>query len=176
MLTSRVGQDLIRNHISATIKADPQGTTALPVSPSEQEQKSLQRLAKRSDLQDSMREQARQEQLARSLESIDYRIMMVKRSALSSFMASAFVFPGGQVEVADFSPRWIELFDRLQIDSKRLDELNNRVKGPRPPMMTNEQSVTLGDAKNEYGVDKTILHPNIALRIAAIRETFEETG
>lgn len=52
----------------------------------------LDQLNLSSDLSDKARKR-----LTRVLELInqtDYRIMMVKRSSLSSFMASAYVFPG----------------------------------------------------------------------------------
>lgn len=103
----------------------------------------------------------------------DYRIMMVKRSGLSSFMASAFVFPGGQVEVADYSPKWWQVFQNLGIAKHDLDVLTTSVQGPRPPMVTNPVTLT----KAEISPETTeVLPADIALRIAAIRETFEETG
>lgn len=105
----------------------------------------------------------------------DYRIMMVKRSGLSSFMASAFVFPGGAVENADFSPRWWTIFDTCGVSRSELNQFAKRIKGPRPEIIT--ESLTLKNsaiAQPELAGD--LLPPDVGLRIASLRETFEETG
>lgn len=96
---------------------------------------------------------------------------MVKRSAGSSFMASAFVFPGGAVELSDFDPKWYELYERQGVSSGELeDSLSGQIVGSRPPIITN--SITLRKATP----GQRILNPDIAYRISAIRETFEEAG
>ena len=106
-----------------------------------------------------------------TISSFDYSILMVKRSAGSSFMASAFVFPGGAVELSDFDPAWYELYQRCGIDEESLDySISGRIVGQRPPIVSN--SITLRKAKQ----GQKILNPDIALRISAIRETFEEAG
>jgi len=104
----------------------------------------------------------------------DYRMMMVKRSGLSSFMASAFVFPGGVVEVADFSPKWWKLFEKLGLTPNDLEVFSSCIDGPRPPMVT--EPLTVAQAKRSASEEVNYLPADIALRIAAIRETFEETG
>lgn len=101
----------------------------------------------------------------------DYRVLMVKRSNGSSFMASAYVFPGGQVEVADFDHRWYELYAQLGFTRADLDAFSTDIVGPRPPII--DQSVTLSKLRQD---NVPLLASDIGLRISAIRETFEEAG
>jgi nucleoside diphosphate-linked moiety X motif protein 19 len=114
------------------------------------------------------------QQLQRSSATCDYRLMMVKRSGLSSFMASAFVFPGGKVEVADYSPQWWTVFQNLGLNRSDLEVFSSCIVGPRPPMVT--EPLTIAEAKRNSTEEPDYLSADIALRIAAIRETFEETG
>lgn len=108
---------------------------------------------------------------SRNLCKTDYRVLMVKRSNLSSFMASAYVFPGGQVEVADYSPKWYKVFEKAGISRDKLDkEMKQRITGPRASILQ-EPFIIKDNFKEE-----DFLLPEIGLRIAAIRETFEETG
>lgn len=104
--------------------------------------------------------------------AFDYSILMVKRSGGSSFMASAFVFPGGQVELSDFDHRWYGLFSRhLGLSEETVNSsVSDEIVGPRPPIV--RQSITL----RKHTAGTPVLNPDIALRIAAIRETFEEAG
>lgn len=87
-------------------------------------------------------------------------------------MASAFVFPGGQVELSDFDHRWYGLFSKYGLSPEALNSsVSNQIVGPRPPIV--QQSITL---RKHTGDRASVLNPDIALRIAAIRETFEEAG
>lgn len=100
----------------------------------------------------------------------DYKLLMVKRSSRSSFFASAFVFPGGQVELSDFDLKWYQLFENCGFQTKLLDKISKNIVGPRPPIITDP--ITL---KNNESMTN-IIHMDLGLRISAIRETFEEAG
>lgn len=103
----------------------------------------------------------------------DYRIMMVKRSGLSSFLASAYVFPGGRVEIADFSPRWWALFAKFNLTRQDLSVFSQSINGPRPPIVLESKIIQESSHLNK---PEDSLPADIGLRISALRETFEETG
>ncbi|KAH7636412.1 hypothetical protein HUG17_10382 [Dermatophagoides farinae] len=100
----------------------------------------------------------------------DYKSLMVKRSVTSSFFASAYVFPGGQVELVDFEQKWYELFEKFGVKMDELHSISNNIVGPRPPMVTDP--ITLKGKSS----DLKIINMDLGLRISAIRETFEEAG
>lgn len=101
----------------------------------------------------------------------DYRVLMVKRSKLSSFMASAYVFPGGQVEVADFSPKWYQVFEKAGFSRDKLCEQMKQITGSRASILQSPLVI-----KDNFKANDDFILPEIGLRISAIRETFEETG
>lgn len=103
----------------------------------------------------------------------DYRLMMVKRSGLSSFLASAYVFPGGRVEMADFSPKWWELFARFNLTKQDLAVFSQSINGPRPPIVLEPKII---EESSHINRPEDSLPADIGLRISALRETFEETG
>lgn len=105
------------------------------------------------------------------IDDCDYRLLMAKRSGKSSYLANAFVFPGGYVELADFSPKWWSVFSAAGIEREKLEKFGSDIRKPRPPIFT-EPGVLM---KEEY-LHTDVLPGDIALRITAIRETFEETG
>lgn len=100
-----------------------------------------------------------------------YKLLMVKRSGRSSYMANAFVFPGGIIEPSDFTSQWWKAFEKVGASRDLLITQLCEVKGPRPPMIKAPNTL------ERFGLDRDDCLPaDIAFRIAAIRETFEETG
>ena len=92
----------------------------------------------------------------------DYKILMLRRSAQSSFMPSKLVFPGGTVHVTDHSGDWCALFEKVMGRS-----------------LTDESCQPSSTAASHFS--HNLLHnwslpPDVAYRICAIRETFEESG
>ncbi|XP_069113283.1 acyl-coenzyme A diphosphatase NUDT19-like [Argopecten irradians] len=92
----------------------------------------------------------------------DYDILMLKRSSKSKFMPKLYVFPGGAAHDVDFSKEWLDVFKNC-----KRDELFEFVKqgGVGPPMFSRRRSPEF-----EY------IPSELAFRICAIRETFEESG
>ncbi|KAB7496747.1 Nucleoside diphosphate-linked moiety X motif 19 [Armadillidium nasatum] len=91
----------------------------------------------------------------------DYNILTLQRSSKSSFMPDAVVFPGGNFEKADHDPKWINLFENNGYPLHELTKLL-RFDGPKIDFYSNMK-------------EKNIL-PELAFRICALRETFEESG
>lgn len=95
----------------------------------------------------------------------DYDVLMLKRSGKSGFMPNAYVFPGGLVDSSDFSSEWVDIFQPF----KHLTDFGLRqVKQPaesRPPIFATDRR-TLGSP----------ITGDVAFRICALRETFEESG
>ena len=89
----------------------------------------------------------------------DYKLLMLKRSSKSKFMPNAYVFPGGVIVENDVSSQWLDLFK-----TAGCGDVNVHFKyvGPRPSMVMCQHN---SPVKND-----------VAFRICAIREMFEESG
>lgn len=97
--------------------------------------------------------------------AFDYEVLLLKRSGKSGFMPNAYVFPGGLVDPSDFSTEWLEVFKAF----RHLPQFGiATVKQPRetrPPMFATDRK-QLGSP----------IPGDVAFRICAVRETFEESG
>ena len=100
----------------------------------------------------------------------DYRILVTRRSGKSSYLANSYCFPGGHLDLADFDSDWWSVFADNNFSRGDLRCLLRPEGVPRPPILTNPV-ILQSESKA-----KDFLWPEIALRITAIRETFEETG
>ena len=94
--------------------------------------------------------------------TFDYSLLMLKRSSRSKFMPNAYVFPGGVTDTHDFNANWRDLIDASRDRSRSTDELI--LNDVSRPMMIQENT------------NDSFLNKDIAFRIGAIRETFEEAG
>ena len=122
-----------------------------------------------------------------SPQAADYRLLMVKRRNVSSYIESCYVFPNGELSLVDFSSRWWTVFSRLQVSADRLRDsilsrVNYRLSGDKsdasdsrqplaPPIVRSNVTISQQDPDGSHLVD-----PLIALRIATIRNLFIETG
>ena len=102
---------------------------------------------------------------AEALKGANFDVLLLKRSAKSKFMPNRYVFPGGVASDVDFSADWIQVFDLLGKDHRQ--DIFDFVQrgGQGAPMFSR-----LRDAKFSQ------IPSEIAFRICAIRETFEESG
>ncbi|XP_049575007.1 acyl-coenzyme A diphosphatase NUDT19 [Syngnathus scovelli] len=95
----------------------------------------------------------------------DYDVLLLKRSSKSGFMPNAYVFPGGMVDSSDFSSEWLDVF-RAFTNSPNFG-LRSVQQPPetRPPIFATDR-LKLGSP----------IPGEVAFRICALRETFEECG
>ena len=105
-----------------------------------------------------------------SSSEFDYSTLLIKRAQKSSFMPTSFVFPGGVTETLDFHSSWLDVFAKNGFSKQDLDDYFSKFK---THLQIVSKSVTI---RNSVPSEKGFIDPNIALRICAIRETFEETG
>lgn len=105
---------------------------------------------------------ARREEEERLGGYFDYQTLMLKRSSRSKFMPNAYVFPGGVLAASDSSVDWVELFHSRGYCEDDLEALV--LKDVDRPFLMSKAEVEEGVARD------------LALRLTAIRETFEESG
>jgi len=92
--------------------------------------------------------------------SFNYKLLSIKRSVKSKFMPGISAFPGGSLSKADCSKDWMSLYKSFGFNSSAFDKLN--LTENRPKIFDQ------GDSDE--------IPTFLSLRIAAIRETFEECG
>uniref|UniRef100_A0AAZ1XFC4 Acyl-coenzyme A diphosphatase NUDT19 n=1 Tax=Oreochromis aureus TaxID=47969 RepID=A0AAZ1XFC4_OREAU len=95
----------------------------------------------------------------------DYDVLLLKRSGKSGFMPNAYVFPGGVVDASDFSSEWLDIFRSFtNSPTFGLRSVKQHLE-TRPPIFATDR-LKLGSP----------IPGEVALRICALRETFEESG
>ncbi|KAG9260961.1 nucleoside diphosphate-linked moiety X motif 19 [Astyanax mexicanus] len=97
--------------------------------------------------------------------AFNYKVLLLKRSGKSGFMPNAHVFPGGLAEASDFSPEWLDLFEPFRTLPNFGVGLVKQPPETRPPMFATDR-LKLGSP----------VPGDVAFRICAVRETFEEAG
>ncbi|KAM7339842.1 hypothetical protein ACRRTK_000457 [Alexandromys fortis] len=94
-----------------------------------------------------------------------FRLLFLQRSQNQRFLPGAHVFPGGVLHAADSSADWLRLFAPRHTPPRF-------GLGPAPP----SQLPFPGLLYEDDGAGAGALPDDVALRICAIRETFEEAG
>ncbi|KAM3625023.1 uncharacterized protein V6R79_005791 [Siganus canaliculatus] len=97
--------------------------------------------------------------------SFDYDVLLLKRSSKSGFMPNAYVFPGGMADSTDFSSEWLDIFKPFKNFPNFGLRTVNQSAETRPPMFATDR-LKLGSP----------IPGEVAFRICALRETFEESG
>ncbi|XP_021497739.1 acyl-coenzyme A diphosphatase NUDT19 [Meriones unguiculatus] len=100
---------------------------------------------------------------AASASAEGFRLLFLQRSHKQRFLPGAHVFPGGELDAADSSADWLRLFAPRHTPPRF-------GLGPAPPSRHPFPGLFQGDA------DGAALPDDVAVRICAIRETFEEAG
>ncbi|XP_013105027.2 acyl-coenzyme A diphosphatase NUDT19 isoform X1 [Stomoxys calcitrans] len=92
----------------------------------------------------------------------DYKVLMFKRPPQATFMPNSAVFPGGVLEThADETPLWRKHFDNMGVSKLQLSLLTQGT-GKKSDIFTKENPESL--------------ERELSLRIATVREAFEELG
>ncbi|CAO2625748.1 Acyl-coenzyme A diphosphatase NUDT19 [Lemmus lemmus] len=96
-----------------------------------------------------------------------FRLLLLQRSQNQRFFPGAYVFPGGVLHAADSSADWLRLFAPRHTPPRF-------GLGPAPPPQPSFPGLFHYEA--DIGAGAGALPEDVALRICAIRETFEEAG
>ncbi|XP_041918538.1 nucleoside diphosphate-linked moiety X motif 19 isoform X1 [Alosa sapidissima] len=97
--------------------------------------------------------------------AFDYEVLLLKRSGKSGFMPNAYVFPGGLVEISDFSSEWLDIFRNFTHSPNFGLGVVKQPPQTRPPIFATDRM--------KFG---SPIPGDVAFRICAVRETFEESG
>lgn len=110
----------------------------------------------------------------------NYEVFMAERTPRMSSFPKAHVFPGGSAEEADFSAHWLDV---LNVSSRKAGE-EQTPEGQMVNLFKNDRRKN-GVCNNDSGTamyrrqrlpEFSALPSEVAFRIAAIREIFEEIG
>ncbi|KAH3774262.1 acyl-coenzyme A diphosphatase NUDT19-like [Dreissena polymorpha] len=99
------------------------------------------------------------------VQTCNFQILMLKRSGKSKFMPKLHVFPGGIADDSDFASEWMDIFNKL--GENGVSSLKSFLcrGGPGAFMFSRRRPEEFSKIPSE-----------LAFRICAIRETFEESG
>uniref|UniRef100_A0A1A8SAY9 Acyl-coenzyme A diphosphatase NUDT19 n=1 Tax=Nothobranchius rachovii TaxID=451742 RepID=A0A1A8SAY9_9TELE len=95
----------------------------------------------------------------------NYDVLLLKRSSKSGFMPNAYVFPGGMVDSSDFSSDWLDILKSF-INAPSFGLRSVKQPAESRPQIFATDRLKLGSP----------IPGEVALRICALRETFEESG
>ncbi len=97
----------------------------------------------------------------------DYEVLMLRRSGKSKFMPNTFVFPGGVISNTDFDKSWRDVFSLFGNGRSADEVVVGESEGIRRPLLMRPRDGDDCDGR---------MPRDVAFRLCAIRETFEESG
>lgn len=101
----------------------------------------------------------------------DYKILVTRRSGKSSYLANTYCFPGGHIDIGDFESPWWRIFQSCGYSREELRRTFVKPDNvPKSPILVGPKILESESKAKDF------IWPEIALKITAIRETFEETG
>ncbi|PSN45583.1 Nucleoside diphosphate-linked moiety X motif 19 [Blattella germanica] len=100
--------------------------------------------------------------VTKNANNVNFKVLTLKRSSQSSFMPDSYVFPGGNVDTADSSKAWLDLFGQFGVQNSLFESL--------APVRKEPNKINIFDRSDDQ------ILKSISLRISGIRETFEESG
>ena len=95
--------------------------------------------------------------------NFNHKVLMLKRSQRSKFLPERMIFPGGVISDADFDSRWHDLFKKVT---------GQGLFNPGSCFVDRNYKTEMFHVERP----KSLLPPQIAFSLCAIRETFEECG
>ena len=104
----------------------------------------------------------------------DYDVLTVNGTTLSKLDLKSYVLPGGTLDTGDFSYKWWLLFERSGTSPEMLCKRLTCAAKHRPPIISD--SITLEELRRWSCDEEDLLCTDIALRLAAIRHLFAQTG
>lgn len=107
------------------------------------------------------------------LKTFDYNVFLLKRSRNMRSWPGAHVFPGGVIDdKIDTTTRWLDIL----LDSQSSSKLKENLSLSNTYFKAFINNNSMGSATNQKNFAALKLPNEIAYRLCAIRETFEETG
>jgi nucleoside diphosphate-linked moiety X motif protein 19 len=93
----------------------------------------------------------------------NFKVLALRRSSKNCYMPDSYVFPGGNVNDADSSKEWLDLFAHHGVGTFLFK--------PATPITRKDSKISIFKSQRKDEILRSI-----SLRITGIRETFEESG
>ena len=106
--------------------------------------------------------------------SESYSVLTVRGDTNNNLRARSYVTPGGTLDFSDFSSKWWQLFEKFGSNSDSLYKCLSGFVSSRPPIITDNN--VFDELRRSSCDEEDFVTTDMALRIAAIRHLFVQTG
>ena len=103
-----------------------------------------------------------------------YSVLTVRGNHYNNLKVKSYVTPGGTVDYSDFSSKWWLIFDNFESNSDSFEKSFSGFTSSRPPIITD--NILLEELRRSSSDEGLLVTTDMALRIAAIRHLFVQTG